>query len=537
MKPISRRHVVTDMALAAFFGSVAGSKKAHAAAPARDIADPISLELRFANGRLLQFSEARSVALAPYVDPRGQFVQMCRAASVPGSPFMIFFRPDEGGERTEVVVELGRLKFDATNVGAYVATISRGGRQLAKIEVPEHYYWARWRWQSARRPVRATSKELQSAALVPKFDAAVVAGQQAMTKADAYRPMSFPHLSSGMADTGERPEIGLLTDVQAEWLCSGNKSALEQLIVQGEAHASVPVHVRDETMGPISIQRHPTASSFWDPAAGNADPWVAPAPKTFIEPNKGHYPSLAFVPFLLTGDPYYLEEVQFTAQAALLDYNTDYRKRDKGVLGDEEPRGWAWSMRSLFQAVLATGEGVPSWLAPRTYFERVLDNNLTWFAETHLKDRNPLKVNCHFAIRSPFDEVGPWQQDLITATLGWAVAAGFSKWRPAYEWQARQAIDRARGDAGYPKSQAIQYFLKTDGANDWKSLARVNNLTETPDGEFPESADANYAAYLRGALVIAAQLKLAGAREALDYADGQVGKHGWLPYKWAFARR
>jgi len=549
MTPINRRRVVTDFALAALLGSAAGftmtARKAQAAKVGlrpseplvRDVTSPISIELKFANGKSLQFSEDKAVALAPYVDPRGAFTQLCRMASVAGSPFTVFFRPDEKSSRVEVVVELGWLGRDPANVGAYVATISRSGNQLARVNVPEHYWWARWRWQSERRPVRKTSEELQKAALVPKFDAGVVAGQKRITNPDEYRPMSFPGLSSGMADTGERPEIGLLTDVQAEWLCTESAAALEQLIVQAEAHASVPVHVRDETMGPISIQRYPTASSFWDPAAGNADPSVAPAPRTFIEPNKGHYPSLAFVPFLLTGDPYYLEEVQFTAQAALLDYNTDYRKRDKGVLGDEEPRGWAWSVRSMFQAVLATGDNVPSWLAPRAYFERVLDHNLNWFVENHLKDRNPLKSACHFAVSSPFDEVGPWQQDFLTATLGWAVAAGFAKWRPVYEWQARQAIGRARGEGGYPKSQAIQYFLKTDGATDWRSLARVNGLTETPDGGFPESADANYAAYLRGALVIAEQLKLEGAREALDYVDGQVELHGWLPYKWAFARR
>jgi hypothetical protein len=62
-----------------------------------------------------------------------------------------------------------------------------------------------------------------------------------------------------------------------------------------------------------------------------------------------------------------LEEIQFTAQSHLLNYNTGLRKREQGVFASDQTRGYAWGMRSLFQAALATPDEVPRWLLPRSY--------------------------------------------------------------------------------------------------------------------------------------------------------------------------
>ena len=38
------------------------------------------------------------------------------------------------------------------NLDAYRVTIERGGRQVYTAEVPRHFWFARWRWQSSPRP-------------------------------------------------------------------------------------------------------------------------------------------------------------------------------------------------------------------------------------------------------------------------------------------------------------------------------------------------------------------------------------------------
>ena len=385
------------------------------------------------------------------------------------------------------------------------------------------------------RPIRFGADVLQSSGKVPRFDPNLVRGRLSkLGHPDRFEPMSFPRLMKDMGASGERSEIGIVTDVQAEWLVTGNPDALAEMLVQAEAHGSVPVHVRDETVAPISIQRYPTASSFWDRRAGNANPWVAP--KAPIRPEHAHYPSLAYVPFLLTGDPYYLEEVQFTAQAHLLNYNTSLRMRDQGVLGDEQARGYAWGMRSLFQAALATPETVPTWLLSRDYFRKIIANNLAAFVETQMNDTsNPLRENCHFAIDVLPNHVAPWQQDFLTAVLGWALEAGFTDWRAAFVWHAQQAIGRAGGASGYPRSQAVQYYYKTDGVYDWVPLRRSMALCRHRMAIIYPISMSLMRLTCAGHSCSRPAKGIGRAKEALHYAEAQLMRLGQPPYKWAFA--
>jgi hypothetical protein len=56
----------------------------------------------------------------------------------------------------------------------YTATICKGGVILATIPVPQHYFRARWRWQSTPRPVTATIADLIASGLLPHYDASVL---------------------------------------------------------------------------------------------------------------------------------------------------------------------------------------------------------------------------------------------------------------------------------------------------------------------------------------------------------------------------
>ena len=58
-----------------------------------------------------------------------------------------------------------------TNVGPYTATITQGGKTLAAINVPVHFYFSRWRWQSAPRPFVARVSALIASGLLPPFGA------------------------------------------------------------------------------------------------------------------------------------------------------------------------------------------------------------------------------------------------------------------------------------------------------------------------------------------------------------------------------
>jgi hypothetical protein len=223
------------------------------------------------------------------------------------------------------------------------------------------------------------------------------------------------------------------------------------------------------------------------------------------------------------------------AQFHLLYCNTVHRKYEKGILGDEQTRGWAWAIRTPFQTVLTTPARVPPWLVAKPYFQDILNHNRDWFIATQVENKqDPMKAACHFAIDTTADHIAPWQPDFLSTVLGWAVAAGIQDWYRIYEWHIQQALTRALGRSGYPRSRAVHYYYKSVGATNWESLAARSGLTETRDGNFPPDTDVSYAAYLRGALAIAKRLGVSGAADAFAYVDGQVRRLRSLPEKWAF---
>src|SRR4029079_6103892 len=160
----------------------------------------------------------------------------------PQLPLSIFIRPDRGSDRLEVVFELGRAwdPQEPGNLPAYQARIFRGTTSLASVDVREHYWFARWRWQSSPRPVRTKPAQLMDQWLMPQLTDRRRSVRQPQRKAERYEPMGLAGLAAYMGSTGERNEIGLLTEVQAQYLCTGNDLALETLFAQAEAAGTYP---------------------------------------------------------------------------------------------------------------------------------------------------------------------------------------------------------------------------------------------------------------------------------------------------------
>src|SRR3954463_14163476 len=82
----------------------------------------------------------------------GQFVrQKSLMVSLPRCPFTVFFRPDIDGGRDEVVVELGKMWSGAPAhvTTPYTLSVTKDGAPLFTQNVQYHWWWSRWRWQSA----------------------------------------------------------------------------------------------------------------------------------------------------------------------------------------------------------------------------------------------------------------------------------------------------------------------------------------------------------------------------------------------------
>ena len=94
--------------------------------------------------------------------------------------------------------------------------------------------------------------------------------------------------------------------------------------------------------------------------------------------DQAHQADFAFVPYLVTGDWYLLEELEFwssynlSSNNAVVDQNYG-RHGNWGILGYQalQPRGWAWSMRNLAHTAFFMPDGTPE----SQYFTTKLLNN------------------------------------------------------------------------------------------------------------------------------------------------------------------
>jgi hypothetical protein len=445
------------------------------------------------------------------------FVQHCfvlpRAAALPA--LGVIYRPDADGRRHEVVLELtdaaGR---QAAEMGGYAVTLELGSRVVLGGSTPKHYWAGRWRLQTAPRPRVRTVESLIRAGLVPAFEATGATGQPGRP----YTPMGMADVSPAFGMTGGRPEIGLFPAWTTEFLATGSDVAWQRVVANAEACATVPWHWRDETGQIFNIDRHPD----WA-----IDGRFAPADKTptlpttrdplRANPEDAHQPQLSYVAYLITGDPYFLEELQCQANWHMWSHGST---NGLGLLfPGAQVRGLAWTLRQVALAAVATPDPVPSWLLPREYFQRKLENNRRWFAEQTVDSIDPVAQTFHFPWIVDLKNVAGWQEDFISLVLAQIVRMGFTAWRPIYDWACGNLIARGNGTSGWPRQFPCWYYItlrKPDGelVADWASLAELNQDKLKPT---PPNWDyfGIYLAALRSAVSL-------GNRDALPILDFYV---------------
>jgi hypothetical protein len=517
-------------------------------------------------GETLTFDEAKGEDLGDFHGPK--FVQRCIRVTKPGVPLTVFFRPDRDSSRVEVVVELGRLwgeaNAQAAELGAYRAQVLRGDKVLAEVAVPRHHWFSRWRWQSAPRPVITKAASLIASGFLPlPFDAELLRYCKPTKPATFAGPMDDAGVTRAMHTTGDRGDIGPITEWQAEYLATGRSAALTSLLAQGEAAGSIPWNLRDETTGaPPSLYDHPRAG--WSiVSAGQNFEWIR---QLDGKPREGgwqidiaHQPSLCYVPYLLTGDPYYLEGLQFQVNTGLLVQPTARQRERLPVVSDAQVRGYAWGLRTLAQATRVTPEKTPRWLLPRAHWARIFEDNRTYFNRRYVEGKLPTFSVLH-AFWAPPDDGGPndyrlstFQQDFLTFVVGWIVRMGFESWRPAFAWCLESAIARTGGSRDWPRQFCAPYLLPlfrdskgeepiSSWAEAWTATKAYppNGYTEPfpPEPQFAQKIYWGYQIYTQAALAMGVRLGIDKARAGYEWCrlmtlDG-LNRGRPMSARWAF---
>jgi hypothetical protein len=493
-----------------------------------------------------EYREELGTKLGDFVANFGRFTQSCVRTIAVGSPLTVYFRPDRDSDRTEVVFELGRMfNAVAAHLGAYTVTISRGDQILATVNVPVHHWFSRWRWQSAPRPIVGKVAALIEQKLLPPY---------VRPPSDLLLPPSSPYVpytvmglagvTPYMPGTGERPDIGLVTESQAKFICTANKVSLDIVLAQAEAAGSMPWHMRDENTGaPINFQAYPKACWYQGQKLGTPFVRTLPSP---VNIDESHQPALAYVPYLLTGDPYYLEELQFQATWNYGSTSVGYRPTLS------QTRQFAWSMRTLGQCARVTPAVVPSWLLNRSYWSARLTAHRIFFENSYVNrselSRALFRATDNLDAR-PVDGKNPagtwcepWQSEFLAAVFGWLVSMGQTEWRKSFDWVIGGTLARTNNTSGWPRAQSTPYEMMLRASKTapfaqswdeaWLLNQNIGGLTYLNSNTWTNPTSMTYLAYTRGALIYASLLKMP-VSENLAWATGQLNTLKWkTAYKW-----
>jgi hypothetical protein len=365
-----------------------------------------------------------------------------------------------------------RVRVDTTveNTWAYQANPSnitytlnlRVGNNLV-LNKPDlvHYHHARWRdvsWFGADPQVRLIhdGRYIINSGAMPHYDPALTIAESGLAAlaTDWTGPktdlMGHGAIEPRMGTGGGRYEIGALPAFAVMYLLSGDTRAMQTTLGTGNRAGSWPIHYRDrDTDLPVSIDRYRYMGIFGnpgdkiDPATGKSDEFPACAPCTTpTTPDSSHQPSLAYLPYALTGDHFYLEELHFWANYNMLQHHPYYREFEKGLFKPDQVRGQAWSLRELGYATYITPDAHPL----KAYFKQKLDNNITWYTAEYPNNANAnalgFVANGYAIGYENGRGVAPWQDDFFTWSVGHLVDMGFANAAPFMRWKSKFTTGR-----------------------------------------------------------------------------------------------
>ena len=397
--------------------------------------------------------------------------------------------------RVEAGVENNKTFAAGARNFTYDVNVVVAGRTVYSQAGLTHYHHARWHqfawWDATREPaihIKHNTAYLISSKAVSNYDQSVVptetnlADYARQTVAAITGPMKIGPLVPYMPTTGGRYDIGSLPSWSVTYLLSQDKRAKDLMMAAADGSATWSIHYRDENTGyPVRVDNEVNKNITFHMNLAHKGPLPVPRCanndgklcETPYEADTAHQPSTVYLPYLVTGDYYYLEELQFWAAWNPLGTDPGYSGVGQGLVRWQQVRGQAWSMRTMGHVAYIT----PDNHYMKAYFNKMLDNNLEYYQSTFLAaDANQMGVYDGTGVAA-FDNVhyAPWQDDFMTWSFGYLSELGFTKATPILQYKAKFPVGRMTAP-GFCWIQASSYYLlsrDSDTAPRYKTFAEL----------------------------------------------------------------
>lgn len=321
--------------------------------------------------------------------------------------YILTFYRGWNGVKVDIIVE--NTYINRAQDQYYSVSIEMEGRTVWEQKALPHQFGSRWRkvfWigeEPRKLRVDHNLAYLIQSRVLPNYDRSVVVNQQRITQtlstfatSDRGEPMGRGLWNTYFPQTGGRPDIAILPKWYLLYVYTWNEWMQDLVQSMGDVSGHVPIHFREpagsnrefEPYGRspaagrvISIDARPTFFVYGpapftrnETAPDERGVKTGPLGKSIWAPDQAHQPDMVYLPYALTGDWYYLEEMYFWSSNNLASANPGACHFCRyGSLGyiHNQMRGEAWALRNLAYATVMAPDGSPE----KTYFHSKLRNN------------------------------------------------------------------------------------------------------------------------------------------------------------------
>lgn len=283
-------------------------------------------------------------------------------------------------------------------------------------------------------------------------------------------PLSPAFVERYFPTTGGRPDIGLYPQWAAAYLVAQTEAAARVMFANADAGGAAPWHFRDEADGqPVRVDRRP---KFWADPRGLEAQYAPDRPNSDVfasfaggwTPDHSHKPAFFAVPYLVTGERYYADELAMQAAWALFGRWPEFREGGLKAIDIEQVRASAWSLRDISDAAFLLPDDHPL----KGYFTRALHENLDAMVDKYVAHRamrasGELEGYFEELVEREPERISPWQNDYVVLALWLAARRGEDSAVKLLDWTDNFQSGRFLSHDFDPMRGAAYVFNAKDG--------------------------------------------------------------------------
>lgn len=321
--------------------------------------------------------------------------------------------------------------------------------------------------------IRHDVEKLKQIGAVPDYDLTLKVPETVLAKfatdmtAPTWNdPLPVNGVVQYMPQTGARPDIGFLPQSSAAWLISGDARAAAYALGWAEAASSVPWHFWDAANKTwLNTDSYP---KLWtDPRGGTGAPGNANSTGLTQQidslsgwaADDAHQPDLSYLPYLMTGERWMLDNLQAQASAAIMGtWSTNRQNADDLVVQNLQVRASAWDLRQIEEAAWAS----PAGSAEKAYFRAAADANWQWIV-SQIPAWTAMQGEAHGWLPGDSRDatlLAPWSQDFFASTAIAAASRGNQDALTYLNWAKNFLIGRFTHAAdGFPMTAGAAFQI------------------------------------------------------------------------------